>query len=163
MKKSTLLLALLLLFILPASFAQTYTTGVVNLSSTAGLAMSAKIDVTTQVTLTLTGPSGRWFALGFNASSMTNGTDVVGVHSATTLSAFDCKLTGFAAPVTDAQQNWTITSDVISAGTRTIIATRALNTGDANDYVGKGMAGGKLVIRPPRTSTFKSNKTRFMY
>ena len=135
MKKSTLLLALLLLFILPASFAQTYTTGVVNLSSTAGLAMTAKIDVTTQVTLTLTGPSGRWFALGFNASSMTNGTDVVGVHSATTLSAFDCKLTGFAAPVTDAQQNWTITSDVVNAGIRTIIATRALNTGDANDYI----------------------------
>ena len=135
MKKSTLLLAFLLLFILPSAFAQTYTTGVVNLSSTAGLAMTAKIDVGTQVTLTLTGPSGRWFALGFNASSMTNGTDVVGVHSATTLSAFDCKLTGFAAPVTDAQQNWTITSDVVSAGTRTIIATRALNTGDANDYI----------------------------
>ena len=135
MKKTTLLFAFLLLFILPATYAQTYTTGVVNLSSTAGLAMTAKIDVTTQVTLTLTGPAGRWFALGFNASSMTNGTDVVGVHSATTLSAFDCKLTGFAAPVTDAQQNWTITSDVVSAGTRTIIATRALNTGDANDYV----------------------------
>jgi hypothetical protein len=135
MKKYTLLLAFFLLFILPASFAQTYTTGVVSLSSTAGLAMTAKIDVTTQVTLTLTGPAGRWFALGFNASSMTNGTDVVGVHSATTLSAFDCKLTGFAAPVTDPQQNWTITSDVVSAGTRTIIATRALNTGDANDYI----------------------------
>ncbi|MEN9969434.1 MAG: hypothetical protein RIR94_1632 [Bacteroidota bacterium] len=135
MKKSKLLLSFFLLFILPISFAQTYTTGVVNLSSTAGLAMTAKIDVTTQVTLTLTGPAGRWFALGFNASSMTNGTDVVGVHSATTLSAFDCKLTGFAAPVTDAQQNWTITSDVVNAGIRTIIATRALNTGDANDYV----------------------------
>lgn len=31
--------------------------------------------------------------------------------------------------------------------------------GDANDYVGKGMAGGKLVIRPPRNSSFKSNTT----
>ena len=31
--------------------------------------------------------------------------------------------------------------------------------GDANDYVGKGMAGGKLVIRPPRGSTFKSQET----
>ncbi len=31
--------------------------------------------------------------------------------------------------------------------------------GDANDYVGKGMAGGKLVIRPPRGSEFKSNTT----
>jgi glutamate synthase (NADPH/NADH) large chain len=34
--------------------------------------------------------------------------------------------------------------------------------GDANDYVGKGMAGGKLVIRPPRDSGFKSNETTIM-
>ena len=31
--------------------------------------------------------------------------------------------------------------------------------GDANDYVGKGMAGGKLVIYPPRGSHFKSYDT----
>ncbi|MGD8999210.1 MAG: glutamate synthase large subunit [Granulosicoccaceae bacterium] len=31
--------------------------------------------------------------------------------------------------------------------------------GDANDYVGKGMAGGKLVIRPPQGSSFKSHET----
>jgi glutamate synthase (NADPH/NADH) large chain len=31
--------------------------------------------------------------------------------------------------------------------------------GDANDYVGKGMAGGKLVIYPPRASTLKSHET----
>ena len=30
--------------------------------------------------------------------------------------------------------------------------------GDANDYVGKGMAGGKLIIKPPQGSTFKSQK-----
>ena len=30
--------------------------------------------------------------------------------------------------------------------------------GDANDYVGKGMAGGKLVIRPPLGSSFESHK-----
>ncbi len=29
--------------------------------------------------------------------------------------------------------------------------------GDANDYVGKGMAGGKITIYPPRQSAFKSN------
>jgi glutamate synthase (NADPH/NADH) large chain len=34
--------------------------------------------------------------------------------------------------------------------------------GDANDYVGKGMAGGTLVIRPPRTSSFPSNKTSIL-
>lgn len=31
--------------------------------------------------------------------------------------------------------------------------------GDANDYVGKGMTGGKLVIHPPQGSAFKSNET----
>ena len=31
--------------------------------------------------------------------------------------------------------------------------------GDSNDYVGKGMAGGKLVIYPPRNSRFSSRDT----
>ena len=31
--------------------------------------------------------------------------------------------------------------------------------GDANDYVGKGMAGGKLVIYPPRGSRYESHRT----
>ena len=31
-------------------------------------------------------------------------------------------------------------------------------TGDANDYVGKGMAGGKLVIRPPKGVSYKSHE-----
>ncbi len=34
--------------------------------------------------------------------------------------------------------------------------------GDANDYVGKGMAGGTLVLRPPMVSSFKSNETPIM-
>jgi glutamate synthase (ferredoxin) len=28
--------------------------------------------------------------------------------------------------------------------------------GDANDYVGKGLSGGKIVVYPPRTATFKA-------
>lgn len=133
--KNSYLLLLLILGFFNLGLSQTYTTGVVTLSSTAGLGMTAKIDINTQVTLTLTGPSGRWFAVGFNASSMTSGTDVVGIHSSGTLSAFDCNLTGASAPSTDAQQNWTISSDVVNAGVRTVVATRALNTGDANDYI----------------------------
>ncbi len=31
--------------------------------------------------------------------------------------------------------------------------------GDANDYVGKGMAGGKIVLFPPKNSSFESRKT----
>ncbi len=35
-------------------------------------------------------------------------------------------------------------------------------TGDANDYVGKGMAGGKLVLVPPAASSFRSQDTPIM-
>ncbi|PIE59806.1 MAG: glutamate synthase large subunit [Desulfobulbus propionicus] len=34
--------------------------------------------------------------------------------------------------------------------------------GDANDYVGKGMAGGKLVLKPPHTARFATNVTSIM-
>ncbi|XP_026675773.1 glutamate synthase 1 [NADH], chloroplastic [Diaphorina citri] len=30
--------------------------------------------------------------------------------------------------------------------------------GDANDYVGKGLSGGEIIIYPPKTSTFESDK-----
>ena len=30
--------------------------------------------------------------------------------------------------------------------------------GDANDYVGKGLSGGKIVVYPPRTATFKAEE-----
>ena len=29
-------------------------------------------------------------------------------------------------------------------------------TGDANDYVGKGLSGGEIVVRPPAAATFKA-------
>jgi len=35
-------------------------------------------------------------------------------------------------------------------------------SGDSNDYVGKGMAGGKIVLRPPHRSVFVSHKTSIM-
>src|SRR5204862_389495 len=30
--------------------------------------------------------------------------------------------------------------------------------GDANDYIGKGLSGGKIIVYPPRTSTFVSSE-----
>jgi hypothetical protein len=128
------LFLLVLLFVGTLVNAQTYTTGVVSLSSTAGLAMTAKMDVGTQVTLTLTGPATRWFAIGFDATSMGSGNDVVIAHTAGTLSSFDASIGGYSAPTTDPQQNWTIVSDAVASGVRTIVATRALVTGDANDH-----------------------------
>ncbi len=35
-------------------------------------------------------------------------------------------------------------------------------TGDANDYVGKGMAGGMLIVKPPKGVEYQSHKTMIM-
>jgi hypothetical protein len=129
-----------------AFFAQTYTTGTVTLTSTAGAAMSIKLDVGANVTMTLTGPSARWFAVGFDAGSMAVGTDVVAVHSAGALTSFDGNLTGYSAPASDVQQDWTISSNVVAGGVRTVIATRALNTGDPNDHVFTAAPGSISLI-----------------
>lgn len=124
---------LLLFFIATSYFCQAQkTSGEVSLGSL----MSAKIDLdsnTSRVTLTLKGPSDRWFAFGLNALSMNSGTDCVVMRSATSFS--DDRLLGFQAPVADAVQNWTVSSNTVNGSTRTIVATRAFNTGDASDYI----------------------------
>ena len=33
--------------------------------------------------------------------------------------------------------------------------------GDANDYVGKGLSGGQICIKPPKQSIFKSEENPF--
>jgi hypothetical protein len=125
----------LLLFLTWTVTSQTYSTGTITLSNTTGLVMTLRLDVGSQVSMTLTGPSDRWFSVGFGATSMTAGTDVVLCHINTTLTSFDRFLPGFAAPTEDPIQNWTVISNTVSGTVRTITATRALNTGDSNDYI----------------------------
>lgn len=132
--------------------AQSYTTGVVTLSNTAGLAITVKIDIDDDVTLTVTGPTLRWFTIGFNATTMTSGTDVFFSHKVAPLTTPDAYLTGFSAPSFDNTQNWTIVSDQNSGTVRTIVATRALNTGDPNDYTFLAQSGNLNVIWARGTS-----------
>ncbi|HEX8561839.1 MAG TPA: T9SS type A sorting domain-containing protein [Flavobacterium sp.] len=131
MKNFTLLFALLLGV---AASAQQYSTGTVPLFTTTGLEYSAKIDVEgSLVTLTLVGPPTRWLGLGFGQGGMQDGGDVV-IFNGTTMS--DRQFEGIGViPSVDATQNWTVTSNNISGGVRTVVATRALNTGEAGDYV----------------------------
>ncbi|GGB85064.1 hypothetical protein GCM10007424_26390 [Flavobacterium suaedae] len=115
-------------------YAQSKTTGVVTLSSnmTAEMLLNDNDDT---VTLTFTGPSDRWYALQFGnfntGAGMQNGTDVVYYNGTTLVDAVQNNIG--AAPTTDTN-NWTVSSNTVSAGIRTIIATRAFNTGDSNDY-----------------------------
>lgn len=130
MKKIYMLLAVL--GMMNVSLAQQKTTGV----KTLGGVMTVKIDLnqaTSVVTLTLTGPSDRWFSVGFNATSMATNTDCVVMTSATVFN--DERLPGgHNAPVADATNNWAVTNNTVIGSTRTIIATRAFSTGDTNDF-----------------------------
>jgi len=132
MKKITL--ALFSFVMMTMSFqAQTYSTGVINLSSTSGLEFTSQIDITsTEVTLTLIGPGDRWLGLGFDATNMLGQTDVV-IFDGTNLT--DRTFTGGrATPTLDTNQDWSISSNTLSSGVRTLVATRALDTGETNDY-----------------------------
>ena len=133
MKKITFVLILL---ITSFGFAQNVSTGVVTLASD----FTVKFDVngsTNKVTMTMVGPSNVWLAVALNVnlgnSMGTGGEDVI-LYDSTGLK--DRNLTGsFSEPTVDASQDWTSSSNTITSGVRTIVATRALNTGDSNDYI----------------------------
>lgn len=133
MRKTLLLISLLIPFL--SVKGQTKSTGVVTLPVSG---MTAKLDLNNTnsvATLTLTGPSDRWFALQFgsfaNGDGMKAGEDVV-YYNGTTL--IDAVHNGVGSTPTTDTNNWTVTSNTTNLGTRTIIATRAFNTGNANDY-----------------------------
>ncbi len=108
------------------------TTGTINL--TTGMTANFTLDNTTsKVTLVLTGPSDRWFALGFG-SSVTSGFGMgSGDVLVYTTSLSDRNYVGMSAPATDATQSWTVLSNTVASGTRTITAERALTNSDGND------------------------------
>lgn len=132
MKKITPLLLLLTGF---ACFSQQKSTGNVTLSSnmTVNLTLNSS---TLKATLVFTGPSDRWFALQFGTfsveSGMSTGQDLVFTNNTTLI---DGNMNGVGnTPNNDINQNWTVNSNTISSGIRTITAQRDISTGDANDY-----------------------------
>jgi hypothetical protein len=132
MKKITLLA---ILVISSACFAQQKSTGNVALSTnmTANLTLN---NTTQKAVLKLTGPSDRWFALQFGSfgasGGMAAGEDLVYANATTIV---DASHNGVGStPSTDASQNWTVTSNTVTSGIRTIIAERNLSTGDVKDY-----------------------------
>ncbi len=123
MKKITLLSLLMLSSL---GFAQ-FTTGTVSLT---GSTRTIKIDTNaTTVTMTLTGDSTHWLGIGFNGFSMFEVTDMFIWNSTANR---DYTPSGIhSAPSPDATQSWTIVSDNVVSGVRTVVATRPLvSTGD---------------------------------
>ena len=133
MKKITL--SLLTILLTNSLFSQTFSTGTIQFFPE----YSVKIDVTTtQVTLTQIMPSDRWYALAFNNNGMGSG-DIVAFINTTNIS--DRQLVGLEVPVADAVQSWTTISNTVTGNVRTVVSTRALNTGEPGDYVFSATAG----------------------
>ena len=149
MKKTLLSLFLISSFTL---FAQSFSTGTQTLLS--GLTANINIDADTDITtLTLTGPSNAWFAIGFGNLDM-GGTDVFRTNGSTIVDAYS---SGNALPAPDASQDWTLVSNTVSGSNRTIVATRANNTGDSDDHIFSASAGSLSVIYA------KGNSTSYAY
>ena len=126
MKKIYFSIALFTL--ITVSVAQTKSSGVETLNSL----MTMKIDknfANSTVTITLTGPLNKWFGIGLNATSMTNGTDCL--YYTNTL--VDSKITVQFTPIADATNEWTVSSNTTSGTTRTLILTRNF-VGGTGDY-----------------------------
>jgi hypothetical protein len=135
---------LLLLFLcsVTGTFAQFFNTGEQQLLAnlTASISINGNTGMTT---LTLTGPSNAWFAIGFGALNMSGGADVFRTDGSDHV---DAKSTGRFLPPADASQDWTVTSNTVNAGLRTIVAIRANDTGDPDDFVFSAQEGSIPLI-----------------
>ncbi len=139
MKKITFLLLLLMANI---ALAQTWTTGVVTLDS--GSNYTVQFDVNTgtnTVTMTMVGPDNVWLGVGPGISagnSMGNLDDDAIVYNSAGLQDRNMPA-GSGTPALDNSgspiDEWTLVSDNVSGGMVTVVATRAINTGDSEDFV----------------------------
>ncbi len=120
------------------TFGQTKEITFSELTAGSGMYFGA-VMTTTDITVTVQGPSDRFIAFGFG-TGMATGNDAIiwstlGTGAAP-LQLRDHRMIGQGnEPTVDAQQDWTVISNNVSGGNRTIVASRALNTGDANDVV----------------------------
>ncbi len=133
MKKITLTIFTL---ILSYAFWAQNSTGPIVLSPSLGYV--AQLDISSSlVTLNLIGPSNGYLALGFGVTNMINNGDcVIYTEDEAGASLRDSSFNGnTSTPSMDTQQDWTIIENTITDGTRRIIATRALDTGNTDDYV----------------------------
>ena len=129
------LLFLLLIGVSFFSNAQTKSSGTVALSSVSGASLSVKIDLdqtNSLATITLVGPSNKWFSIGFNVTAMDRNTDCI-TYGASLLDQY--LPGGHNQPITDTtNSNLKIESNSVVGAIRTLVVSRPLSTGDAKDY-----------------------------
>lgn len=147
MKKTLLILSLITLSF--NSNSQVFGTGDITLKS--GFSASISINGTTnKTTLTMMVPSDVWFSVGFGGSNMSSGADIFRSDGS---SITDAKTTGRFLPTADSQQDWSIESNDISGGVRTMVVIRDNNTNDSDDFVFNPNTGSLSLIWAHGTST----------
>ncbi len=134
MKKITFLLLFLAANTL---LAQTWTTGQVSLDTGDNFSVQYDINVgTSTVTMTMIGNQNVWLAVAPGVAAgngMGNAGDDVAVYSSSGLQDRNMPA-GTGTPLVDTN-DWTLVSDNTSGGLVTVIATRAIDTGNADDFV----------------------------
>lgn len=129
-------LTILLYMICLGVFAQQKSIGPIALATN----MNATITLdngSSMVTLSLSGPNDRWFALQFGSFSggMEAGSDLVYWNNVTLVDAIHNGVG--VTPTNDVTNNWTLVSNTNnspSTGLRTLVYTRPFFTGDPNDF-----------------------------
>lgn len=140
MKRTLLILSLIALGF--NANAQVFGTGNIEFNSN----FSAKISIngtTNKTTLTLIVKSDVWFAVGFGGSNMSSGADVFRSNGTDITDAISRNR---ALPPADSQQDWSLESNTVSGGLRTMTVTRDNNTGDSDDFVFNPSAGSLTMI-----------------
>lgn len=94
-----------------------------------------------QIEMKMTGNGTGWIGIGFSESASMPSTDVAiaGVDSAGDGYLFDTWAFGRTSPRVDISQDFSLVSASEVAGNTTIEFTRALNTGDSEDYALDGV------------------------
>ena len=124
----------LILMLSMMGFSQQKSTG--DVAFLTGLSANLTLNNANSIaTLIINGPSDRWFAITFGSfgdpGAMNSGNDLV-YYNGTTL--IDATQNGLGnTPSNDAVNNWTVTGNSVSSGTRTITATRPF-TAEVSDY-----------------------------
>jgi PKD repeat protein len=109
------------------------------LQGSTGIFFGASMSSST-ITVTFEGPSNRWIALGFGLSMTPCDALVYSNGQSSALHTlgwndYYCGNTSASNVTNDVSQDWTILSNNVASGQRTVVASRALSTSDPNDVV----------------------------
>ena len=140
MKRTLLILSLITLSLNANS--QVFGTGTIDFNSNFSADISIS-GITNKTTLTLVAPSDVWFSVGFGGLNMSSGADVFRSNGSEVI---DAKSTGRFLPTADSSQDWSLESNTVSGGVRTMTVIRDNNTGDSNDFVFNPSAGSLTII-----------------